>query len=92
MAEPTPPAPTTSARRPCSTTPLRATPRTKPAPSNWSPTSRPSARRLTALQAPAIRTVGVTSSSRPTVTTLCGMVMSAPRMLVSVKTLRRKAG
>jgi len=44
------------------------------------------------LQAPAICAVGETSSSRPTVVTLCGIVISAPRMLLSLNTRRRKAG
>src|SRR5438552_4071579 len=40
-------------------------------------------RRRIALHAPAICTVDVTSSSNATVVTLCGIVTSAPRMLVS---------
>ena len=52
----------------------------------------PSCMRRTALQAPAILTVGVASSSSPTVVTLWGIVISAPRMLISVKTDFRKTG
>ncbi|MCY1373361.1 hypothetical protein D9M69_606320 [compost metagenome] len=92
MAQPTPPLPTTSTRAPCSFSPLRCTPRTKPEPSNMSPIRRPSGSRFTALQAPATFTVGVTTSTRSTVTTLWGMVMSAPRMLVSLNAARRNAG
>jgi len=44
------------------------------------------------LQAPEIFTAGETSSSRPTVVTLCGMVISAPAILLSVNTDFRKAG
>jgi len=36
--------------------------------------------------------VGDTSSSKPTVATLCGMVIRAPRILVSVNRERKKAG
>ena len=82
MAEPTPPVPDTSTRVPLSARPLRSTPRTKPAPSNWSPSSVPSGRFRIALQAPAMRAVGVTSSTRLIVVTLCGIVTSAPRRLV----------
>jgi hypothetical protein len=57
-----------------------------------SPTSRPFASRFTALQDPATRTVGVTSSSRSTTLTLCGMVISAPRMFSSVNRLLSTAG
>jgi hypothetical protein len=71
---------------------LRDTPRTKPSPSNRSPSSAPSGARRTALQAPATFTVGVTRSSSATVATLCGIVISAPRMLVSVNTARKKGG
>ena len=92
IAEPTPPLPTTSARAPAIGRPLRSTPRAKPAPSNMSPSSVPSARRRIALQEPATLTVVVTSSSKPTVVTLCGMVTRAPRMLVSRNRSGRKVG
>ena len=58
-------------------------PRTKPAPSNWSPSSRPSGSLFTALQAPDTCTAGVASSSSSTTLTLCGMVISAPRRFSS---------
>jgi hypothetical protein len=61
---------------------LRFSPRVKPAPSNMSPNNVPSSRRKIALHDPATFTVVETSSSISTVVTLCGMVMSAPRMLV----------
>jgi hypothetical protein len=92
IAEPTPPAPTTSARAPPTAQPLRRRPRTKPSPSNRSPTRRPSPSRRTALHAPAICTAGDPTSSRPAVLALCGMVISAPRMFSSVNTARRNAG
>jgi hypothetical protein len=85
MAEPTPPVPDTSTRVPLKSRPLRSTPRTKPAPSNWSPSSVPSGRFRMALQAPATRAVGVTSSTSAMVVTLCGMVTSAPRRLLNLK-------
>ena len=44
-----------------------------------SPRRRPSGRRFTALQEPATRTAGVTSSTSATTLTLCGIVISAPR-------------
>ena len=40
----------------------------------------------------ATRTVAVTSSSKLTVLTLCGMVINAPRMFSSVNTDLRKTG
>ncbi len=43
--------------------------------------SRPSARRFTAFAEPAIRAVGETSSTSPTVTILSGIVTNAPMML-----------
>ncbi len=92
MAEPTPPLPTTSADAPCSFRPLRCRPRTKPSPSNMSPTRRPSGSRRTALQAPATRAVGDTASSRPITLTLSGMVMSAPRTLSAANSARSSAG
>ena len=67
-------------------------PRTKPVPSNMSASSVPSGRSSNALLEPAISTVGVTSSASPAVVTLCGMVTSAPRMLVSRNSGRRNAG
>ena len=63
--------------------PRRVTPRTKPAPSNWSPSQLPSARFSKALQAPAMRAVDVTSSASASVVILCGIVTSAPRRFVS---------
>ena len=65
MALPTPPAPTTSALAPETAWPLRCIPRTKPAPSNMSPSNDPSGRLSTALQAPAICAVAVSSSTSP---------------------------
>ena len=59
---------------------------------DMSPCSRPSGPRRTALHEPAIAAVGNISSSRPTVLTLCGMVISAPRMFDILKTERRKSG
>ena len=53
-----------------------------PVPSNMSPSSVPSGRFRIALHEPATFTVVVTSSSSSTVVTLCGIVTSAPRMLV----------
>ena len=81
IGDPTPPLPTTSALLPVTSKPLRFTPRAKPAPSNWSPSSDPSSRTSTALEAPATCAMGVSSSTSSVVTTLCGMVTSAPRML-----------
>ena len=72
--------PTTSALLPLASKPLRATPRVNPAPSNWSPSSDPSSRSSTALDAPATWAIGVSSSTSSVVVTLCGMVTSAPRM------------
>ena len=92
MADPTPPLPTTRARWPASGKPLRSTPRTKPAPSNWSPSSVPSSRSSTALAAPAICAVGVISSTSRVVVTLCGIVTRAPRMLVSRNRYLRNSG
>ena len=89
MAQPTPPLPTTSARAPAGSKPLRLRPRTNPSPSNCSPASRPSGRRLTALHAPATFTAGEASSSISTTLTLCGMVISAPRMFSSANNPRR---
>ena len=57
-----------------------------------SPTSLPSSVTRTALHERAMRTVGDASSSRPTVVTLCGIVIKAPRMLARLKTARKKAG
>ena len=56
-------------------------------PCNW-----PLGPRRTALQAPAMAAVGSTSSSRPMVLTLCGMVIRAPRRLASLKTDFKNAG
>jgi len=92
IAEPTPPVPTTRQRAPATANPLRTRPRTKPVPSNMSPSSVPSGRSSTALHEPAISTVGVTASTRPTVVTLCGIVTSAPRTLVRRKSARKNAG
>ena len=92
IAQPTPPQPTTNTRAPTSFTDLRSTPRTKPAPSNMSPKSDPSERSKIALQAPAICAVGESSSTNLQLVTLCGMVISAPRMLVNVKMARSAAG
>ena len=92
MAEPTPPEPTTSARDPAIRLPLRATPRTKPAPSNMSPSSDPSGRFRMALQAPAICPVVVTSSTSCAVVTLCGIVTSAPCTLVVRNSARSTSG
>ena len=78
--------------RPLMRRPFRATPRTKPSPSNMSPTSVPSGRRRIALHAPAIRAVVETSSTSPTVVTLCGMVTSAPRILVSFNSRLQNLG
>jgi hypothetical protein len=75
--------PTTSTFAPVTVRPLRCTPRTKPSPSNMSPSSVPSGRSSTALHAPATRTVGVTSSSSATTLTLCGIVISAPWTLLN---------
>ena len=50
-------------------------------PSNSSPYRVPSARRTIALQAPAMRTASLQSSSRSTVAGLCGMVTNAPGTL-----------
>jgi len=44
------------------------------------------------LHAPAICTAGDRSSSKVAVLTLCGIVMSAPRMFSSKNTARRNAG
>jgi hypothetical protein len=44
------------------------------------------------LVAPAISAIGLSSSTSSMVVTLCGIVTSAPRMFVSVKTDRKKAG
>jgi hypothetical protein len=44
------------------------------------------------LVAPEIWAVGLISSTSSMVVTLCGIVISAPRMLVSVKTDRKKSG
>ncbi|MCY1548660.1 hypothetical protein D9M68_847840 [compost metagenome] len=85
MADPTPPVPDTSTRVPLNRRPLRSTPRTKPAPSNWSPSRLPSGRLSTALQAPATRAVGVTSSTSDIVVTLCGIVTNAPRRFENLK-------
>ena len=63
--------------------PLRNSPRTKPDPSNWSPNQVPSGRSSSALQAPAMRAVGVISSASDKVVTLCGMVTRAPLRLVT---------
>ena len=82
IAEPTPPAPTTSTRKPATALPLRSTPRTKPAPSNMSASSDPSGRFSTALAEPAICAVGVTSSTISSTAILCGMVISAPCIVV----------
>ena len=83
MAEPTPPAPDTITRAPRNVRPLRNSPRTKPDPSNWSPSQVPSGRSSSALQAPAMRAVGVISSASDKVVTLCGMVTRAPLRLVT---------
>ena len=80
MAQPTPPAPTTSARAPAILRPFRSTPRTNPAPSNISASKDPSGRFSTAFADPAIEAVGVTSSTSSITVTLCGIVMSAPCM------------
>ncbi len=85
IAEPTPPVPTTRHDDPAISNPLRITPRTKPAPSNMSPASVPSGFISSALQAPAILTAVLGSSSNATVVTLCGMVISAPWMLVNLR-------
>ena len=83
IAEPTPPAPTTRHDAPATRNPLRFNPRVKPAPSNMSPSNVAFSRRKTALHDPATFTVVETSSSNATVVTLCGIVISAPRILVS---------
>jgi hypothetical protein len=68
--------------------PLRRKARTKPSPSNMSPTSRPSPSRRTALQAPATLAIVDTRSSSDRTLTLCGMVISAPRAFSSAKKAR----
>ena len=64
----------------------------KPAPSNTSPSSAPSGRSSTALHEPAISTAVLTLSRSATTVTLCGIVISAPRMFVSLNSDRKKAG
>ena len=78
MAEPTPPLPTTSALLPFALRPRRCMPRTNPAPSNMSASRLPSGRLSNAFAAPAMVAVGVTSSARLIVVTLCGIVTTAP--------------
>ena len=63
-------------------TPCARTPRTKPAPSNWSPSSVPSARLQDRVAGAGDRAGGRhLVDAAPTVVTLCGIVTSAPRML-----------
>ncbi len=57
-----------------------------------SPSREPSGRFSTALQAPAILAVVVTSSTRDIVVTLCGMVTSAPCTLVVWNKGRSRSG
>lgn len=57
-----------------------------------SPKSVPSGRFSTALHDPAMRTEIDTSSTRLTVETLWGMVISAPRILVSLNTALKVEG
>ena len=92
IAQPAPPLPTTKAFALLRVTPLRSRPRTKPSPSNMSPCNWPCAFNRTALQAPAINAVGEMTSIKPIVTTLCGMVISAPRIFDNLNTLRKKSG
>ena len=81
IAAPAPPAPTTRQCEQATAKPVRSAARTKPMPSNRSPYRVPSARRTIALQAPAMRTASLQSSSRSTVAGLCGMVTNAPGTL-----------
>ena len=91
MADPTPPLPTTKARLPAGTKPLRLSPSTKPRPSNWSPNKLPSGRTNKALQAPATWAVGEASSTKDMVVTLWGMVIRAPFKLVNLRMLAKAA-
>ena len=92
MADPTPPVPEMRHDLPRTSSPLRFKPRANPAPSNISPTILPSSRTSTALHEPATLTAVDVSSSKPAVTTLCGMVTSAPRMFESFMSLPKNAG
>ena len=71
---------------------MRSTPRTKPAPSNMSPSRRPSGCSRKALQESAICTAVLASSSNLTVVTLCGIVIRAPWKLVKRRIAASAAG
>lgn len=89
MAEPTPPNPITSTRMPATSLPFRSMPGTSPAPLNTSSSRESSGRLSTALHAPAIFAVVVTSSTSDTVVTLCGMVTRAPCTFVVRNSARK---
>ena len=91
MAEPTPPLPTTSALAPAVAALALQAAHESGAVEHVAE-QRAVGRAAIALHEPAIFTVGVTSSSRPTVVTLCGIVTSAPRMLVSRNSGAQEAG
>ena len=92
MADPTPPLPTTSARLPASGKPLAFDSADESGPVELVAEQRPVVRSSTALAAPAICTVGVSSSTSRVVVTLCGMVIRAPRILVSLNRYLKNSG
>jgi hypothetical protein len=81
IARPAPPAPTSSTRRPVTSTPWCCSAETNPAPSNNAPSREPSAQRRTALTDPAASAVSSTRSSRPITDVLCGMETNSPLKL-----------